>query len=175
MSFQVIGLIASVVSAIGKVEEGYAKREEYRLKAQQAQLQSERQALEYERKGVNMYNKINQANAAAAARAYAGGVKGYDGSAGLVQKVSEERGGREILYTKEGAEAARRAGFTQAGLYERAGERAVTSGWFSAATQVGIAAYNYGNTGGPQQTPAPVVDRSFYSSLDIFPASATDY
>ena len=169
---ETVAIVASVVGAIGKIEEGYARQREYQLRAEQSKLQAERQALEYERQGAAVLTRINQANSAAAARAYAGGVMGFEGSAGLVQSVTEKKGGREFLLTQEGAQAARRAGFTQAALFEQAGETAVTQGWFSAATQVGNAAYNYSKIGGPPSTqpPAPVEDRTLMST-DVGSAS----
>ena len=160
MEMATLAIIMAGVGAVGSIQAGYAQREQYRLKAQQASLQAERQALEYERQGNAVLGRINQANAAAAARAYAGGVMGFEGSAGLVQSVTEKKGGREFLLTQEGAQTARRAGFTQAALFQEAGDTAVTQGWFNAATQVGMAAYSSSKIGGPgmTQAPAPVVD-----------------
>lgn len=162
MEMATLAVIMAGVGAVGSIQAGYAQREQYRLKAQQASLQAERQALEYERQGNAVLGRINQANAAAAARAYAGGVMGFEGSAGLVQSVTEKKGGKEFLLTQEGAQAARRAGFTQAALFEQAGDTAVTQGWFNAASQVGMAAYSYSKIGGPPSTqpPAPVETRT---------------
>ena len=157
-----VAIAAAVMGAVGQVEAGYQRRQQYRLQAEQTRLQAEQKALEYTRQGNAVLDRINNANAAAAARAYAGGTMGFEGSSALVQAATERRGGRELLLTQEGAASARRYGFTQAALFEQAGDTAVAAGWANAAMSIGTAAYQYSKIGGPgmTQAPAPVTDVS---------------
>ena len=103
-----VAIASAVMGAFGQVEAGSQRRQQYRLQAEQSRLQAEQKALEYTRQGNAVLDRINNANAAAAARAYAGGTMGFEGSSALVQAATERRGGRELLLTQEGAASARR-------------------------------------------------------------------
>jgi len=145
-----ISTAASVLGAFSSVGEGYQKQQMYRLQAEQTRLESERRALQYEQQGVSTLRRINSVTSAAAARAYAGGVAGFEGSAGLVQKASEALGGKELQIAQENIAATRRGGLIQANIYDVAGETAARGGWFDAAAKLGTAALRAGSIGGPQ-------------------------
>jgi len=176
MEIATAAAIASVVSAVGSVREGYQRQAAYqqqaamtRIQTEAQKLESERRAIQYEQQGTAILRRINVANAAVAARASAGGVMPFEGSAALVATMSEKAGGREYGYATEGAGATRRMGLVAAKLgelkadqYTQAADTAVESGWMSAAGKLGMAAFSYGKLGTPNY--APVETRNPFGS-----------
>ena len=172
MELSTVAAIASIASAVGSVREGYQRQAAYqqqaamtRIQTEAQRLESERRAIQYEQQGTAILRRINVANAAVAARASAGGVMPFEGSAALVATMSEKAGGREYGYATEGAGATRRMGLVAAKLgelkadqYTQAADTAVESGWMSAAGKLGMAAFSYGKLGG--QKPAPFESRT---------------
>jgi len=170
MELSTIASIASIASAVGSVREGYQRQAALqqqaamtRIQTEAQRLESERRAIQYEQQGTAILRRINMANAAASARAAAGGVMPFEGSAALVATMSEKAGGREYGYATEGAGATRRMGLVAAKLgelkadqYTQAADTAVESGWMSAAGKLGMTVFSYGKLG---QAPAPVEDR----------------
>jgi hypothetical protein len=175
-------IAASVVSAVGSVREGYQRQAALqqqaamtRIQTEAQRLESERRAIQYEQQGTAILRRINMANAAASARAAAGGVMPFEGSAALVATMSEKAGGREYGYATEGAGATRRMGLVAAKLgelkadqYTQAADTAVESGWMSAAGKLGMAAFSYAKLGG--QKPSQVETRTpiFNDMGDIY-------
>tara|TARA_R110000868_G_scaffold169705_3_gene404781 strand:+ start:81 stop:617 length:537 start_codon:yes stop_codon:yes gene_type:complete len=169
---ETVAIVASIASAVGSVREGYQRQAAYqqqaamtRIQTEAQSLESERRAIQYEQQGTAILRRINVANAAVAARASAGGVMPFEGSAALVATMSEKAGGREYGYATEGAGATRRMGLIAAKLgelkadqYTQAADTAVESGWMSAAGKLGMAAFSYGKLGG--QKPAPFESRT---------------
>jgi cell division protein FtsL len=174
---ETVAIVASIASAVGSVREGYQRQAAYqqqaamtRIQTEAQRLESERRAIQYEQQGTAILRRINVANAAVAARASAGGVMPFEGSAALVATMSEKAGGREYGYATEGAGATRRMGLVAAKLgelkvdqYTQAADTAVESGWMSAAGKLGMAAFQYGKLGG--QKPADVEDRFVQPNL----------
>jgi hypothetical protein len=160
-------IAASVISAVGSVREGYQRQAAYeqqarmtRIQTEAQKLESERRAIQYEQQGTAILRRINTANAAVAARAAAGGVMPFEGSAALIATTSEKVGGREYGYSTEGAGSTRRMGLVAAKLgelkadqYSQAADTAVESGWMNAAGKLGMAAFSYSKLGGPSQQP----------------------
>jgi len=169
-------IAASVISAASSVREGYQREAALqqqarmtRIQTEAQRLESERRAIQYEQQGTAILRRINTANAAAAARAAAGGVMPFEGSAALVATMSEKAGGREYGYATEGAGATRRMGLVAAKLgelkadqYSQAADTAVESGWMNAAGKLGMAAFSYGKLGTPNY--APVETRNPFGS-----------
>ena len=169
-------IAASVISAASSVREGYQRQAVLqqqaamtRIQTEAQRLESERRAIQYEQQGTAILRRINTANAAAAARAAAGGVMPFEGSAALVATMSEKAGGREYGYATEGAGATRRMGLVAAKLgelkadqYSQAADTAVESGWMNAAGKLGMAAFSYGKLGTPNY--APVETRNPFGS-----------
>jgi len=175
MELSTVAAIASIASAVGSVREGYQRQAAYqqqaamtRIQTEAQKLESERRAIQYEQQGTAILRRINVANAAVSARAAAGGVMPFEGSAALIATTSEKTGGREYGFATEGAGSTRRMGLVAAKLgelkadpYSQAADTAVESGWMSAAGKLGMAAFSYGKIGG--QTPAPVETRYPYA------------
>ena len=144
-----IFIAATAVSAYGSIQEGKNKKDYYNQLAEQTRVETERKAIQYEFQGNQILQRTNAANASAIARAFSGGVSGFDGSAQLVQTVTNQRGGKEFAFALAGADSQRRNGLIQASLYETAGSTAERTGYFDAAAKIGMAAVSYGSLGGP--------------------------
>ena len=156
----VAAVALAAVSAYGSIKEGQDKKNYYNQLAAQTRVETERKAIQYEFQGNQILQRTNAANAASIAKAFSGGVNAFDGSAQLVQQVTNQRGGKEFAFALSASDSARRNGLIQASLYEGAGVTAERSGYFSAAAKLGAAAMAAGGAGGAPSTPAPVTDMS---------------
>ena len=155
-----VAVAMAVVSAFGSIQEGKAKNDYYKMQAAQTRVESERKAIQSQFKANQILQRINSANATVIARGFAGGVQGFDGSAGLIQAVNSTKGGKEFAFELGTADAVRRGGLIQATLYESAGKTAERAGYFDAAGKLAMAGASYGKGGGAPTTQAPVVDMS---------------
>jgi hypothetical protein len=160
-ALQTVGTVLSVVSAIGDIQAGQAQKRQYNLQAQQSTLEGQRKAIQYEQRSNDVLRRRLQANAALAARAYAGGVDPFSGSPDIVRATNDTVAGREYARLLEDADAAIRAGFVQADIYRQAGRTAAQTGMFTAAAKLGTLA---ASSGGTTQAPAPIESRSFPST-----------
>jgi hypothetical protein len=160
-ALQTVGTVLSVVSAIGDIQAGQAQKRQYNLQAQQSTLEGQRKAIQYEQRSNDVLRRRLQANAALAARAYAGGIDPFSGSPDVVRAANETAAGREYARLLEDADAAMRGGAFQAELYREAGRTAERTAYFRAATRLGSAA---ASAGGTTQAPAPIESRSFPST-----------
>lgn len=149
MTWQIAAVAFQVASAAGSIQQAAAQRSMYELQGAQANLEATRRALQYEQRANATLERLNAANATVRAQAFAGGVLGFDGSAALVQTVSERRAGKEFMTDIQNARDALRGGAFQQTLYEQAGDTAMTGGYFDALGKLGTAAYGYSQIGGP--------------------------
>jgi len=138
---------SSILGAFGAIRQGRQQSEMYKLQGQQAQLKASRDQLQYEQLANQSLQRLQQTNAAAAARGFAGGVSGFSGSAKLVQDVNAMRAGKEIGVLQESGKAARSFGEIQASMFEEAADQAVTSSYFDAIGKIGSAAFAFSKTG----------------------------
>jgi hypothetical protein len=150
---EVIAIVSSVVGAIGDIEAGQAQKRQYNLQAQQSTIEGQRKAIQYEQRSNDVLRRRLQANAALAARAYAGGVDPFSGSPDIVRAANDTVAGREYARLLEDADAAIRGGSFQAELYREAGRTAERTAYFRAASKLGSAA---ASSGGSSQAPAPI-------------------
>ncbi len=164
---QAAAIALLVVSAYGSIKEGQDKKDYYNKMAEQTRVETERKAIQYEFQGNQILQRTNAANASAIAKAFSGGVSAFDGSAQLVQEVTNQRGGKEFTFALAGADSSRRNGLIQASLYEDAGATAERAGYFNAAGKLGMAAASSGSSGGAPGGEraggaAPTFERSTY-------------
>ena len=155
-----IFIAATAASAYGSIKEGQDKRNYYNQLANQTRVETERKAIQYEFQANQILQRTNAANASVIAKAFSGGVNAFDGSAQMVQQITNQRGGKEFAFALAGADSQRRNGLIQANLYESAGSTAERTGYFNAAAKIGMAAVSYGTLGGASSTAAPVTDMS---------------
>jgi len=148
MAMAAVAIALTAVSAYGSIKAGQDKKDYYNKMAEVSKVETERKAVQYELQGNQILQRTNAANASAIARAFSGGVSGFDGSAQLVQQITNQRGGKEFAFALSGADSARRNGLIQASLYQDAGNTALRTGYFDAAGKLGMAALTYGSMGG---------------------------
>ena len=147
MTWAVAAAALSAVSAYGSIQQGRAQRVFYETQAAQTRVETERKAIQYQVQANQILQRVNSANSVVIARGYAGGTKGFEGSAALVQEINNTRGGREFTIALDNADSVRRAGLIQATLYESAGKTAERASYFDAAGKLGMAAFSYGQLG----------------------------
>jgi hypothetical protein len=148
-----LAIAAAVLGAYGELEAGKAQQRQYNLQAQQTEVESQRKAIQYQQRSNDVLRRRLQANAAIAARAYAGGVDPFSGSPDIVRAANDTASGREYARLLEDADAALRGGMLQAELYREAGATAKRTSQFRAATKLLSAGASYGSA---TQSPAPV-------------------
>ena len=160
-----LALAATAISAYGSIREGQDKKKYYDQIAQQSRVEGERKAIQYQFQANQILQRTNAANAAVIARGFAGGTQGFEGSAGLIQSINNTRGGKEFAFALGNADGARRSSLIQASLYEQAGETALRTGYFNAASKLGMAGITYGSLGGaPSAGALPVSSTTGYST-----------
>lgn len=137
---QAIGIVMSVVGAIGEYQKGQQQKRMYDLQAKQVSVEAGRKAVQYEQQANQVLRKQAANNAAIAARSSAGGVDPFSGSADLIRKATDTAAGREFEILLQNADAALRGGAIQAAIYEGAGDAAGRAGAFSAIAKLGSAA-----------------------------------
>jgi len=156
---EVIAIVGAVVGAVGDIEAAKAQEQQYRLQAKQTKVESQRKAIQYEQQAVEVLRRRNEANAALAARAYAGGIDPFSGSPDIVRAANETTAGREYALMLANADAAIRAGRFQAEVYKEAGRTAMEQGKFSAATKLisgAVSAYSLGTRQVDSSAAAPI-------------------
>jgi TolA-binding protein len=159
-----IQVVTGVLSAFGSIASASAQAEQQRLQGQQAQLEGQRKALQYEQRANQTLERIGAANASARARAFAGGVQGFSGSALVIQDANMRKGGKEFSIDMNNSAAAIRSGNLQNELYQQAADSTEMSGYFDAVGKLGTAAYSYSKLGGAPVTPAPIEERSIFAT-----------
>lgn len=115
--------------------------------ATQARVEARSEALKYKQQAVAVLDNILQTQATINARAGAGGIDPFSGSAMALTKLAQARGADEYYMSLEGGTIALAGGEAQAQQYlaqGRAGIRAATMG---AVLGVGMQAYNQGTLG----------------------------
>ena len=123
-----LGSIASVASAVGAFASGNQQQAMYDAQAKQAQLRAQAEELKYKQQGVAVLQKTNMTAAAIAARAGAGSVDPFSGSASDLTSYAFGQGFGEFNLTQSNAALAREQGVYQAGIYRMMGQQAYTAG-----------------------------------------------
>jgi hypothetical protein len=123
-----LGSIASVASAVGAFASGSQQQAMYDAQAKQAQLRAQAEELKYKQQGVAVLQRTNMTAAAIAARAGAGSVDPFSGSASDLTSYAFGQGFGEFNMTATNAALAREQGVAQAGIYRMMGQQAYTAG-----------------------------------------------
>jgi len=123
-----VGSIASVASAVGAFASGGQQQAMYDAQAKQAQLRAQAEELKYKQQGVAVLQRTNMTAAAIAARAGAGSVDPFSGSAADLTSYAFGQGFGEFNMTATNAALAREQGVQQAGIYRMMGQQAYTAG-----------------------------------------------
>ena len=116
------------LSALGSVVSGISQYSMAQAQAEQARLRAEAQAIQYRQQGVAALDRTLSTAATIAARAGAGSVDPFSGSAGALTSYAYGKGFGEFTFAQESAEMARLQGGMQAGLYQMSGEQSLIAG-----------------------------------------------
>ena len=146
-------LVAAALQAFNAIQAGNARGRQLHLQGAQANLEGQQRALAEEQKANIILDRLNQTNAAAVARGFAGGVQAFEGSAALVQQTNVKRAGKEFQISMEGATAAERMGQIQMSMYASAANQAEKQGYFNAAVALASGGYQYSQIGSAPAAP----------------------
>ena len=137
---QLGGEILSGVSSIMKSQQ---EAEALRLQSSQAALQGRQNALNYNRQGLQIYERQRRLAATARARAVAGGVDPFSGSALTVQQVDAIYAGKEAAIARENAEMVVSGGLAQSQSLRSAAAATEAYGMVAGAARglMGLARY----------------------------------
>jgi len=158
-----IGLGLSIVSSLAQAKTQVAAGAvESRGLSQQAAVEQVRgrgESIKYKQQGVEVLKNIVRTNATLNARAAAGGIDPYSGSALGLSRFTESEGAMEYFVTQDNQIIAREGGTIQAQLYMNQAEQARRGGVASAAGTLLSAGTSLAKIGGP-----PKIGSSLFGS-----------
>ena len=111
-----------------------AQAKGYAAQATMARMQGAQEALKYKQQGVQVLDNILRTQSAVTARAAAGGIDPFSGSAGALNQYAMAKGAEELYTTREGQVIAKRGGEMKAGQLMSAAKSSMTQGLVGAAT-----------------------------------------
>jgi hypothetical protein len=142
---EIISPVAQVAQGINSIMAGQTQADMYRLQQLQLRAKLDNDRLNYTRQGNDVLRRLLQSNASAAARGYAGGVKGFEGSSALLMDVNEKYAGNDMETIQQNIATSATYGQIQDSMLSNASDKAVTGSYYDFFTSVGKAAYLYGN------------------------------
>ena len=144
-----VGMASAALAAYGSLKAGQQTQTFYNQHASQALVQGRAQSAQYERQANNALRASLEVQAAARARAAAGGIDPFSGSAQFVQDLSAKEGLEDFRILSDSAELARLGGVSESSNLRDAGRYARSRGLLGAVTAIGEGVYRYGQLGGP--------------------------
>ena len=152
MGFSVPILLAaasSAVSAVGAIAAGESQRQTAYAQARQSELQAKSEALRYRQQGVEVMNKTLATAATIRARAAAGSVDPFGGSALALTQYAFGKGLEEKMMTEDNATLSLLGGEINATEMRRQGDAAAQAGYIKAFGTLLSAGSQIGQIGGP--------------------------
>ena len=152
MGFSVPILMAaasSAVSAIGSIAAGESQRQTAYAQARQAELQAKSDALKYKQQGIAVLEKTLATAATIRARAAAGSVDPFGGSALALTQYAFGKGVEEKIMTEDNAQLALLGGQINASEMRRQGDAAAQAGYIKAFGTLLSTGAQIGQIGGP--------------------------
>lgn len=166
-----LAIAAMVIGAYGQYEQGQTQQKIYGAQAEQAQIQSNFQAQQADmqgrteairarQEGLKTLNNINRTISTVRARAGAGAIDPFSGSAGSLQTYALREGYTEFDISQENAKLASSSAGFQANIYRYSGQAnanilrasgsaAAQAGTYQAIGTLGQAGTMYMSAGGP--------------------------
>lgn len=144
-----VAIAMAVVSGIQSIKQGKEQQKGLEMQAVQAELQSRGEAVKYEKQANNVLRRSLEAQAAARARAAAGGIDPFSGSAQFIQDLSARDGMEEFNLSRENAKLVALGGTAQAAQYRQAGRNARRGGLIAGLTSFAAGAASFSKIGGP--------------------------
>jgi hypothetical protein len=140
-----LAIAGSAISAYGQIQAGKAQARGLAQQAAMAQVQARGEALKYQQQGVATLKNIVRTNSTLNARAAAGGIDPFSGSALGLAQFAESEGAMEYFVTDDNQIIAREGGSIQAQLYMDQAKQAKRGAMFAAAgTLLGAGPVNAG-------------------------------
>lgn len=149
MMYVAVAMMA--MQAIGQVKQGKQEQKLYEAQAQQARDTSRVEAVKFEQQGNSILRRSLEAQAAARARAAAGGVDPFSGSAQFIQDLSAAEGMADFDLSRDNAKLAALGGIQQSGMLENAGRSARQRGLLAGIGTAGMGAMSFSKIGGPSK------------------------
>jgi hypothetical protein len=129
------------------------------MQGRQAQLKARSDELKYRQQGIAALDRTLSTAATIAARAGAGSIDPFSGSAQALTTYAFGKGFGEFNLTQESAELARQTGLiglgasdVQSDIYQMSGQQAALAGYVKGATSVASGLYNFSKIGGPSSS-----------------------
>lgn len=144
-----LALGASGLSAVAGLKSGQATAGGLRSQAMQTRMQAKGEELKYKQQGVAVLDNILRTQATLNARAGAGSIDPFSGSANALQQYALAQGAKENYTTMDNAIIAVRSGELQAQEYESAARSAMSQARMGAIMSLAQGAFNYAMLGGP--------------------------
>jgi len=141
---QYVFVAAMAMQAMGQVQQGKFQASQYKAQAAQTRLQGRAQAVRYEQQGNAVMKRSMEAQAMARARAAAGGLDPFSGSAQFVQTLSAQDAAEDVGILSDNAQLARLGADAQAQSYDSAARYARNAGLLAGFTTAATAAGQYG-------------------------------
>lgn len=142
----------SVVSAFGQMQAGKAAARGLGQQGAMAELQGRNEALKYRQQGVATMDRVLRTRATVKARAAAGGIDPFAGSALALQDFALAEGAQEIYVSRDNEIIAREGGTLQASLYQQQAKQAYRGGLFGAVGTLAGAGASFAKIG---SSPSP--------------------
>ena len=143
-----IAVAGAAISAYGQIQAGKAQAKGLAQQAALAQVQAKGEALKYRQQGVDTLKNIVRTNSTLNARAAAGGIDPFSGSALGLAQFAESEGAMEYFVTEDNQIIAREGGAIQARLYMDQAKQAKRGAMFAAAGTLLSSAGSFSKIGG---------------------------
>lgn len=140
---------SSAVSAVGAIAAGESQRQTAYAQARQAELQAKSDALKYKQQGIAVLEKTLATAATIRARAAAGSVDPFGGSALALTQYAFGKGVEEKIMTEDNAQLALLGGQINASEMRRQGDAAAQAGYIKAFGTLLSTGAQIGGIGGP--------------------------
>jgi hypothetical protein len=145
-----VAAASSIASGISSIQQGRQMSSMYQAQAGQARTQARGEALKYQQQGNAILRRSVEAQAAARARAAAGGINPFEGSPQFIIELSAAEGLREFDISLDNARLASLQGDEQAAQFMSAASSAKKRGLLQGITAFGQGAASFAKIGGPQ-------------------------
>lgn len=134
-----IFLATSAMTAKGQIDAGRAEKQVYDAKAADAIMKGRSEAIAYKQQGADVLARLNDNLAAIIARTAQGGGVGY-----TIATSNMAEAAREFHTTADNAVIAKGQATMQADQYRMAGDAAMTTARYNAASTIGSALFQFG-------------------------------
>jgi len=144
----IIAVGLSAVSAFGQYQAGRAQAKGLARQATMATIEARGKALEARAQGIEALKQLNRANAALNARAAAGGIDPFSGSAQNLAIYNMSEGAQEFYISEDNQIILREGGQIAAQNLMKQAKSAQRAGLYQAAGTLGSSALSYSRIGG---------------------------